>query len=246
MKLFLPVICYNHQCHTAFMFSLMKLILVLKEMGIPASIFPITFDSLVNRARNAAVAYFMSDPDHTHLLFLDSDLEFDVKYVIDLLEANKDVIGIGYAQKWLNQGKMEKVFQSSVEKPLELCTNGSIHLKRGETGSIQEVDYCTTGCLLIQRNVIEHMIQRYPERQYKNDIDGYMGAKKELFYNFFPVEIHPETKRFESEDYGFCRLWKNLNGKIYVLLDASLTHYGWFGYPCHIKRQMDYFTSYNS
>jgi len=245
MKLFIPVICYNHMCHTSFMFSLMKLILVLKEMGIPASIFPITFDSLINRARNAAVAYFMTDPEHTHLLFLDADIEFDVKYIIELIQANKQVIGIGYAQKWLNQQKLEKVFSQNPvpENPFELCTNASIHLKIGESGPIQEVDYCTTGCLLIQRNVIDSMIKQYPERFYKNDIDGYMGANSEYFYNLFPVEIHPETKRFESEDYGFCRLWKAMDGKIYALLDASLKHYGWFAYPNHTKRQIDFFTT---
>ena len=222
------------------MFSLMKLILVLKDMGIPASIFPITFDSLVNRARNAAVAYFMSDEDHTHLLFLDADIEFEVQTIIDLLQANRPVIGVGYAQKWLNQQKVIHVFSTNPlpEKPLELCTNGSIHLGNNPVeGHIQDVEYCTTGCLLIQRSVIQTMIEKYPERQYANDIDGYMGAKPNLFYNFFAVEIHPETRRFESEDYGFCRLWKQTGGAIHVWTNASLTHYGWFGYPYHLGRQ---------
>lgn len=240
MKLFIPVICYNQQCHTAYMFSLMKLILVLKEMGIPASLFPITFDSLVNRARNAAVAYFMSDEDHTHLLFLDADIEFEVQTIIDLLQANQPVIGVGYAQKWLNQKKVIQVFSTNPlpEKPLELCTNGSVHLgNKSIEDNIQEVEYCTTGCLLIQRSVIQKMMKTYPERQYANDIDGYMGAKPELFYNLFAVEIHPETRRFESEDYGFCRLWKQTGGKIHVWTNASLTHYGWFGYPYNLYRQ---------
>ncbi len=246
MKIFIPVICYNHTCHTSYMFSLMRLILILKEMGIPASVFPITFDSLVNRARNAATAYFMSDPDHTHMLFIDADIEFKVKDIISLLEANKDVIGIGYAQKWLNEDKLKYVFEQK-ERPndfLELCTNASVHLikENKDQGKIQEVEYCTTGCLLIKREVIDKMMKAYPERKYMNDVDGYMGGKEDYFYNLFSVEIHPETKRFESEDYAFCRLWRQLDGKIHVLLDASLKHWGWFGYPNNLHRQIETFS----
>ena len=245
MKLFIPVICYNHTCHTSYMFSLLKLILVLKEMGIPASIFPITFDSLINRARNAATAYFMSDSDHTHMLFIDADIEFKVKDIIALIEANRPIIGIGYAQKWLNTHKLQTVFSTVPlpENPLELCTNDSIHSIpiQGETGNIREAEYCTTGCLLIQRPAIEKMMIAYPERQYKNDVDGYMGAVSTMFYNLFPVEINPTTKRFESEDYAFCRLWRALDEKIHVLTDATLVHYGWFGYSNNIRRQEDLF-----
>lgn len=242
MKIFIPVICYNHMCHTSYMFSLMRLILILKEMNVPASIFPITFDSLINRARNAATAYFLSDSDHTHMLFIDSDIEFKIQDIIRMIQAEKDVIGIGYAQKWLNQDKLRKVM-SKKEIPdnlLELCTNASIHLidENMNQGNIQEVEYCTTGCLLIKRNVVEKMIKAYPDRVYMNDVDAYMACDQSLFYNLFSVEIHPETKRFESEDYSFCRLWRELGGKIHVILDASLNHWGWFGYPNNIHRQL--------
>jgi len=223
----------------------MRFVLILKEMGIPASVFPITFDSLVNRARNAATAYFLSDPEHTHMLFIDSDIEFKVKDILTLIEADKDVIGIGYAQKWLNEDKLTSIFGQK-EKPvdyLELCTNASVHLiqENKDQGIIQEVEYCTTGCLLIKRSVIEHMIKHYPERKYKNDVDGYMGCNEDKFYNLFSVEIHPDTRRLESEDYAFCRLWRQLNGKIHVLLDASVKHWGWFGYPNNLNRQIEFF-----
>lgn len=246
MKLFIPVICYNHTCHTSYMFSLMRLVIVLKDMGIATSLFPITFDSLINRARNAAVAYFLTDTEHTHLLFLDADIEFSVKNIIDMIEADKDVIGIGYAQKWLNIDKLNKVFSKTPvpENPLELCTNASVHLlSSANKETIQEVEYCTTGCLLIKRKVFETMISRYPERQYKNDVDGYANADVNNFYNLFSVEINPTTLRFESEDYSFCRLWRECGGTVHTLLDASLTHYGWFGYKNNIFRQIEIFES---
>lgn len=219
-----------------------------KDMGIKLALYPITFDSLINRARNAAVAQFLSNPDNTHLLFIDSDIEFSMDVILRMIQANKDVIGVGYAQKWLNIHKMKHVFsEAEVPKdPIQLCTNASIHLMPGEQGPIQEVEYCTTGCLLIKRQVIETMLERYPERKFINDVDAYMGSDPEKFYNLFCIEIHPETKRLESEDYAFCRLWREIGGKIHVIVDASLKHFGWFAYDNHIYRQLNYFNIKNN
>ena len=236
MKVFIPVICYNHTCHTAFMFSLMRLVLLLRDLNIEASLFPIGFDSLISRARNAAVAYFMSSSDYTHLLFLDSDIEFDTDDILKLFNSNEKLIGGAYAQKWLNVEKVKTVFNGSTplpENPMKFCTNHSVHLTnpvvKNEKGFI-EVDYLTTGCMLIQKSVITTLMEHHSDRKYKNDVDGYCGADQEMFYNLFSVEINSNTRQFESEDYSFCRLWKETGGKIYLIPEISLTHYGWYGY----------------
>lgn len=236
-KIFLPILTYNHTCHTSFMFSLLKLVTLFKEAGLSATLYPITFDSLVNRARNAAVAHFLSDPSLTHLMFIDADIEFNPHDIIRLLQANEPIIGAPYAQKWLNLDKVKTVFNTTPlpAQPLSHCTNHSVHITPNQDTpdpSKSEVDYLTTGFMLIQRHVFETLIQHYPERNYKNDIDGYMSAHPEAFFNFFPIEINAITKRLESEDYAFCRLWKATGGKIYMLHDVHLTHYGFFGYGC--------------
>ena len=242
MKLFIPVICYNHTCHTSYMFSLMRLVMALKDSNVPAQLFPIVFDSLVNRARNAAVAHFLST-DCTHLLFIDSDIEFSPEDVLKLIQSKERVIGGAYAQKWLNLQKVKDVFSKDPipEKPFTLCTNHSVHFKFSSEKDQPkvEVDYLTTGFMLIERSVFTELIKHYPGRKYTNDVDGYMSAHKDLFYNFFCVEINEDTNRFESEDYGFCRLWKNIQGHIYVIPDITLTHYGWFGYGCNLKHQLN-------
>jgi len=241
MKLFIPVICYNHTCNTEFMFSLLQLVVSLKDHNIPTVIYPIVFDSLISRARNAAIAHFLSDNEATHLLFIDSDIEFKLDDVFKLITADKAVICAGYAQKWLNNQTMKKIFSSpiEIENPMELVTKTSVHLQLNQVPSeLMKVEYATTGFLLVQRNVFEQIAVKHPELAYENDVDGYTGANPKLFYNFFPLTINPNTHRFESEDYGFSRLWTELGGEIYVATNISLNHMGWYPFKANIFRQL--------
>lgn len=244
MKLFIPLLCYNHTCNTSFMMSMFRFVMALRNSNIPAVVFPITFESLISRGRNAAVAHFLGTPDATHLLFIDSDIEFEADDVAKLIAADKDVICAGYAQKWLREDMVGNVFQRETvpPRPLELCTHTSIQVPRPkrveDVQEVVEIDYATTGFLLIKRGVFEKMKQAYPNRKYINDIDGYMSGDQDSFYDFFPATIHERTRKFESEDFGFSRLWKECGGTVHLHTNISLIHHGWFGFPANIYRQL--------
>jgi hypothetical protein len=220
----------------------------LKDRGISATLFPITFESLVPRARNSAVAHFMVS-DCSHLIFIDSDIEFQPEDVMRLVETQKPVICAAYPQKWLHTEKIKHVFRMEPvpENPMSLCTVHSVHLENtspeASTGLLT-ANYATTGFLVIQREVFEKLFVAYPERQYKNDVDGYGGGGAEAtqFYNLFATEINLETRRYESEDYGFSRLWTTIGGKIYVEPTVTLKHHGWYAYEGNIGRQMEFAT----
>lgn len=253
MKIFVPILCYNRTGHTSYFFSMMKFVLFCRENNIDLTLFPITFESLVSRGRNAAVAYFLSDPKATHILFVDSDIEFEPEDVLRMLHVNKPVVCAAYAQKFFPTDTLHEVFgqPNLPPEPMELCTKTSVHLLRYPDGSIpgpapvMEAEYATTGFLLVQRGVFEHLATKHPERKYINDIDGYMGADPNCFYDFFPVHIHPQTHRYESEDYGFSRLWRESGGypgakpSIYVVTTITLKHHGWCSYPANLYRQLD-------
>lgn len=224
----------------------MQLVICLKQHNIATVLYPITFESLISRARNAAVAHFLSDAEATHLLFIDSDIEFRPDDVFTLLMADKPVVCAGYAQKWLSEASMKTVFgvgpggaAMTPPAPLELCTKTSVHLlPAAAPEKLMLAKYATTGFLLVQKTVFESLARLHPELAYQNDIDGYHGANPASFYNFFPININPETKRFESEDYGFSRLWTDAGGEIFVATDISLKHHGWFAYPANLYRQL--------
>lgn len=237
MKIFLPLICYNHTANTEYMMSIMRFSMFCLHNNINLVLYPIFFDSLITRARNSAVAHFMADPSFTHLLFIDGDIEFQPEDVIAMLQVDKPVVTVGYAQKWIHMDP----FIAQQANPLELSSFSSVHLadKRAPAAKLMEAEYATTGFLLIKRGVIQQMIEAYPERRYMNDVDGYRAQEATpYFYNLFAVEVHPETRRYESEDYGFSRLWRSLGGKIYVITDITLKHHGWFGYQSNLYRQL--------
>jgi hypothetical protein len=246
MKLFLPIICYNHLCNTEHMMSLMRLLLLLKEAKIDVASICISFDSLVSRGRNAAAAFFLSDPDATHMMFIDTDIEFDPNEVLRMLGVDKDVVAAYYPHKYINLSYLGDAIQKGAQDPLRLATHVSAISETPLPSGLQKapalinVEYAPTGFMLIKRCVLEKLAGLHPERNYKNDIDGYMSADQSKFFDFFRVSVNPSNKKYESEDYGFCSLWRDAGGHVSVLTDVNLTHYGWYGYRGNLATQWEF------
>lgn len=225
VKLFIPLICYNRSCHTDYMMSILKLYDHMKTKGRTGSFYPIFWDSLISRARNAATAEFLNS-DCTHLLFIDADISFEPSDVEKLIEADKDVICSPYPKKYI---KKEAIKNN--KEMVDFAVSGKCSKV---SDNIYEIDSVATGFLLIKRNVFEQMIKAYPEIEYFNDIDGYGPGKK--MWDFFRVHINPNTKIYESEDWGFCTHWKKLNGRVYARTDISLGHWGWNEYKGNFNK----------
>ena len=227
MKLFVPLICYNHTCNTEYMMSILKLLNTAKETGLNMSFYPIFFESLVSRARNAAVAHFLEDPENTHLLFIDSDIIFEPEDVFKLLQADKEVVAGIYPKKYIVWDRLKKNPESErVDFPM----GGTLTMTED---NLIELEYLPTGFLLISRTAIEKIITAHPELKYRNDIDGYMSAG-DNFYDLFKVGIRNGI--YESEDWGFCSLWKGVGGKVLIHPDINVKHLGWHEYSGNLMK----------
>jgi len=221
MKVFIPLICYNHTCNTEWMMSILKLLNSAKETGLNMSFYPIFFESLVSRARNAAVAHFLEDEENTHLLFIDSDIIFEPKDVYRLVQADKDVIAGMYPKKYIVWDRLKKNPNAErVDFPI------GDEIKVTDDDYI-ESNYLPTGFLMVKRKVILKLIVEHPELKYRNDIDGY-GFDNDNFYNLFNAGIRNGI--YESEDWGFCSLWKESGGQVLIHPDINLKHVGWHEY----------------
>ena len=221
MKVFIPLICYNHTCNTEWMMSILKLLNSAKETGLNMSFYPIFFESLVSRARNAAVAHFLEDEENTHLLFIDSDIIFEPEDVYRLIQADKDVIAGMYPKKYIVWDRLKK--DPNAER-VDFPIGGEIKVTDDD---YVESNYLPTGFLMIKREAILKLIAEHPELKYRNDIDGY-GFDNDNFYNLFNAGVRNGI--YESEDWGFCSLWKESDGQVLIHPDINLKHVGWHEY----------------
>jgi hypothetical protein len=102
-----------------------------------------------------------------------------------------------------------------------------------------------TGFMLIKRNVFKKMALAYPELKFIPD--QHIGAPHDKTfsyhdtskwnYTFFDTMIEPDTKRYLSEDYAFCRLWQKIGGKIYADIISGMTHMGNYSFKGNVATQ---------
>lgn len=233
VKVFIATPMYGGQCTGFYMQSILQLQQVLSMRGYQVALSMMFNESLITRGRNALVNQFLKT-DFTHLLFIDADIRFDPQQVGMMFDANKDIICGIYPKKEINWHTVEQAVKNGV--PVD-------ELKY-HTGSwvINLVDYQAsvdvpqnepleiwaggTGMMLIKRDVFEQMKELVPT--YLNDVVDLSNsmAPRERIYEFFATSIEPGTERLLSEDYHFCRVWRQHGGKIYAAPWMDLGHVG--------------------
>jgi hypothetical protein len=211
-RIFIATPCYGGQLTEAYFRSTIRLLTFCNQHQIPIAFGTIANESLVTRARNVLVAYFLQS-NFTRLMFIDADIEFQVEDVIKLIAHNKDVAVGAYPKKGVNWQRIRESvrIKDDAYTDQQIASFGSdyaINFKfvnreqkqiAIENGLIRLHDGAT-GFMMIKREVIDKMIESYPELKYNNDLN----TPPELnphFYAFFDTMIDPKDKRYLSEDY---------------------------------------------
>jgi hypothetical protein len=104
-----------------------------------------------------------------------------------------------------------------------------------------ELSHAPTGCMLIKRSVIEKMIKHYPELKINQPtiING-KETFKPNFYNLFDCLHDPKTKEFYGEDFGFCKRWTDMGGKVHAYILDYITHVGEYQYSGRLWDELQY------
>ena len=95
-----------------------------------------------------------------------------------------------------------------------------------DSDGFMEVREAPTGFMCIKRSVFDRLIAAYPELQYVPDWPKGTYPEGGVHYRFFDVMVDPESRRYLSEDYGFCRIWEKIGGKVYADATSDLSHQG--------------------
>ena len=195
--------------------------------------------SLVTQGRNLCVSNFLNKKEYTHMLFIDSDISFDPSSVVKLLKCNKDVVSIPYPMKTINWNKVHGRIQdqkdinindlskSGFTYPIKLEDQQSITVSRG----IMEVTHAPTGFMLIKKEAILKMIEKYPHLKIKQPtiINGETKDTENL-WNFFDTWFDQETNKYYGEDFAFCQKFRDIGGKCYCYVDDFITHVGEYSF----------------
>lgn len=239
-KILIGAPCYGGLCYVPFQNSLdgTREYFRNRNVGVEIRTAYTINESLVTRARNTLVAKFMSEPDLTHLLFIDADVTWKPDAIERLLKADKDIIGGVYPKKGYNWKSLrsDKVLNAIQDKNMSdddmisfvranlmgyvVNYSNNPHVESG----VLEVSYIGTGFMMIKRHVIEKMIQRYSYTKYNDDIGMLHGNERDYAYAFFNAEVI--NGRYLSEDYFFCQKWIEMGGKIYADVTIQLSHTG--------------------
>jgi len=239
--------CFGSVCFVNYIYCLMQTKELFQQFNIQLQVLFCKSDSLVTRARNNLIAKAMSNPDMTHMIFIDNDITWDPIDIIKLLIADKSIVGGVYPLKTYNFDKIVPTdknpnpIQSIIDRKNSsqltnlpnvdtiqmnlLKYNVNYISKNIEViKNLTQVKHVATGFMMIQRNVIEKMAEVYPSTKYTDDVNFLLPEENKYAYALFDCGVVDD--HYLSEDWMFCNRWTTMTGKIWIDVSINLTHTG--------------------
>lgn len=226
-KVFLSTPCYGGLCLEKYMSSVIKLQILLMKEQIELMIDTTENESLVHRARNVSVGRFMQKTDCEYLMFIDADIDFDPQAVVRLVKSGHELSVACYPKKVVMWDQAAQAIKNGDDRDMamlssSLVVNIGANRRTIEDGFVEILDG-PTGFMLINRSVFKKLEEKFPELWCKND---HQNRDFDDYHAAFDCMIDPESRRYLSEDYAFCRRWQQVGGKIYADVNTTLGHVG--------------------
>jgi len=203
-------------------------------------------ESLITRGRNEIVAYFLENEQFTHLFWIDSDIAFTPDAALRLLLSDHDVVAGIYPMKnlnWPTEGIAKPMGQDEFTVRQAIYPFNPIGhwdepvIPRLTADQFIEVAEAPTGFMAIKRQVFTRLIEAYPDLNYMPE-GPEKRAKSRFFWLFFDCMVDPESKRYLSEDYAFCKRWRDIGGTVFADFTSDLGHLGQHMYRGNLARSM--------
>jgi hypothetical protein len=206
----------DRRVHVDYVKSLLLSQSALQRANIGFRAYFVVQDSLVMQARNQILTEFRAS-DATDLIFIDSDIGWEVGALLRLISHNVPIVAGLYRRK-----------EETVSYTVQFSDRHAVTRNR-ETGLI-EVTRVGAGFLRLQRNAIERMIDAYPGLRYSPP--HALGETKDR-YALFDTSL--ENGEFRGEDYTFCDRWRAIGGKIWADPEIVLHHIGTMAYTGSLR-----------
>jgi len=206
------------------MLSVVRLVQQLSKNGIKVGINTMK-SPLIHQARNYLTSVFLTT-EYTHLLFIDSDVEFEPESVIRMLVAKKEIICTPYRVKAEQLDKHIYTVEFKDPKHIPIMPGGLVEIEAGPTG-----------LMLIDRNVFEKIIKNNYHLKINNEAIPNAGKSHEFYYNFFDFGFSDGYSM--GEDISFCRLARGNDFKIYANTESTTQHHGSWAWKGKFKESLN-------
>ena len=249
--IFIATPCYGGQLGEPYFRSMMRLAILCNKYDIQFTVSTLANESLITRGRNTLVSFFMEHPEATHLFFVDADIEFDPNDMLRMVAYDRDVVVGAYPKKAVNWDSIITAARSNQDENANTIEGHSSNyvvnfdFLKDEHGTPQpqiqirdnliKLKDAGTGFMCIKKEVIQKMFDKHPDLKYVNDINVDAKFEKHM-YALFDCIIDPESRRYLSEDYTFCRRWQDMDGEVFLDPRTALNHVGHYTFRGNIRK----------
>jgi len=203
-------------------------------------------EPITARAKNCVIAKVLSDDKYTHLMFIDTNVTFSWRNILELILKDKDVSGGATPKRNINWDKVKQtvIKNNEIENAhlyakslnynfVPIITKTMVDSEvEGEPqqekqqvnmeNNMIEVHNLKSNFMLIKRNVLETMADKLGIMlKFTNSYEEYNDDSiKDHFYSFF--ERERTDNGYVDEDETFCKRWTKCKGQMWVNLMFNL------------------------
>lgn len=228
--LMLATPCFGGMVTSAYMQSVLALMAAAGPAGFDLSHALLGHDALITRARNTLLGCFLESPA-SHILFVDSDIGFEPAQVVRLLASGLGMVAGMYplkAHNFAQAAHNRAAFGEEGEAGLLMYVGKPLPapVRQIREGFV-DAEYAGTGFLMIRRETVERMAAAYPQTRYRAiHAWPFPDGPERVRHALFDTLIDPESGEYLSEDFAFCRRWRDIGGEIWLDTTCRLTHVG--------------------
>jgi len=226
MRILVGTPTYNGQLTTHYTGSLLAL---WSEFGGQLD-WKTTSGTLLAWARNT-LASLMLESDHTHLLFVDSDIDFPPGLIRRMLEFDAPIVSAVCPHRVLDVHRFHAMARAH-DDPGSAWARSLSFVMELETPHVERDGFYRarrtgTGLMLIKREVFETLKQALPEL-YRPAAGSYYEHQglSHVLQCFDPA--YDENGVAMGEDVSFTRRWQATGGDLWVVFDDTVGHVGPF------------------
>jgi len=250
--IFIATPCFGGQIGEPYFRSMMRLAILCNKYEIQYTVSTLANESLITRGRNTLTSFFMENKSATHMFFIDADIEFNPEDVLRMVAYDKPIVVGAYPKKAINwtsilgaarNGELKETpdtiegHSSNYVVNFDFLkdTDGNQSPQVHVSDNLVKLKDAGTGFMCIQKEVIQKMFEKHTDLKYVNDINVDMKFEPYM-YSLFDCIIDPDSRRYLSEDYTFCRRWQEMGGEVWLDPRTALNHVGHYTFRGNIRK----------